>query len=166
MKSAEPARCLVLACGNPLRGDDGVGPWLCDWAAERFRDAAGLRTIVRQQWGPETALEIAEAEAVLFLDCSIEGEAGDVRLSEVQAAVGGFVPTNHHMDAAALLALAQELYGRAPRRAVCLTVTGAEIGVSEEFSAVMVEAVPKACALLESTVLDMLGRGVPAKARL
>jgi Ni,Fe-hydrogenase maturation factor len=32
------ARCLILACGNTLRGDDGVGPWLAEWAEKRFRE--------------------------------------------------------------------------------------------------------------------------------
>ena len=36
-----PARCLILACGNTLRSDDGVGPWLAEWAEETF--AQGLK---------------------------------------------------------------------------------------------------------------------------
>ena len=65
------ARCLVLSCGNTLRGDDGIGPWLAEWAEERFKDEAGVRVVSRQQWTPDLVEEIAEAETVLFVDCSL-----------------------------------------------------------------------------------------------
>jgi hydrogenase maturation protease len=64
--STSQIRCLVLACGNTLRGDDGIGPWLADWARHRFSDQAGFRAISRQQWTPELAEDIARAESVLF----------------------------------------------------------------------------------------------------
>ncbi len=32
-----PIQCLILACGNTLREDDGVGPFLAQWAEEHWR---------------------------------------------------------------------------------------------------------------------------------
>jgi hypothetical protein len=52
--------CLILACGNPLRGDDGVGPWLAEWAAQHFRDQSLVRVRASAQWTPELAEEIAQ----------------------------------------------------------------------------------------------------------
>ena len=66
------ARCLILGCGNTLRGDDGVGPWLCAWAERRLCSEPGVRVIARQQWTPELAEDVAAADAVVFIDCSIE----------------------------------------------------------------------------------------------
>src|ERR1039458_10123617 len=62
----EKANCLVLACGNTLRSDDGVGLRLAEWAAHRFRDDSNVRVLARQQWTPDLAEEIAASESVLF----------------------------------------------------------------------------------------------------
>ena len=77
-------RCLILACGNTLRGDDGAGPWLAAWSEERFREETGLRVVVRQQWAPELAEEIARAGSVLFIDCSVESDPGSVRIVAIR----------------------------------------------------------------------------------
>ena len=53
--NSSPVRCLLLACGNTLRSDDGVGPWLAAWAEERFRTEARVSILSRQQWTPELA---------------------------------------------------------------------------------------------------------------
>ena len=65
-------RCLVLACGNTTRSDDGVGPFLAEWAEERFRNDTAVRVVSRQQWTPELAEEVAVADSVLFLDSSVD----------------------------------------------------------------------------------------------
>ena len=70
------ARCLVLACGNTLRSDDGVGPKLAAWAEERFRENPEVRVISRQQWTPDLAEDIAGADSVLFVDASVKPPAG------------------------------------------------------------------------------------------
>src|ERR1700690_2062792 len=64
----EKANCLVLACGNTLRSDDGIGLRLAEWAAERFRDDGHVRVVARQQWTPDLAKDIAGADSVLFVD--------------------------------------------------------------------------------------------------
>ena len=56
------ARCLILACGNTLREDDGVGPFLAQWAEERWRDDPRVRVLCDHQWTPDMAEEIAAAE--------------------------------------------------------------------------------------------------------
>ena len=78
------ARCLILACGNTLREDDGVGPFLAAWAEERFGVEPRVRIITRQQWTPDLAVDLAEAEAVIFIDCSVDGEPGSVKIAPVE----------------------------------------------------------------------------------
>ena len=80
-------RCLILACGNTLRGDDGVGPWLAEWAEEKYRGDPTVRVISRQQWTPDLAEDIAGAESVLFIDCSIESAPGYVSLISIEPSV-------------------------------------------------------------------------------
>jgi hydrogenase maturation protease len=149
-------RCLILACGNTLRGDDGIGPFLCSWAEERFAGEPGVRAIARQQWTPDLAQDIAHAESVLFIDCSIDQDAGQLLLREVGASEPGVIAT-HTLGAAELLRLAQDLYDATPQRACLLTIGAGSIELGEELSAPVQAVLPDAQALLERTVQQLLG---------
>lgn len=154
--SQTPARCLILACGNTLRTDDGVGLWLADWAEQRFIEQADLRVIADHQWTPELADDVAHAQSVLFIDCSIEALPGSVRLRPVEPAAGSRVLGTHHLNAAELLALGHELYGSLPLRAQQLTIGAGSIELGEGLTAPVKAALPEACRLLEETVLRFL----------
>ena len=150
------ARCLILACGNTLRGDDGVGPFLAQWAEERFGDNPGVRIIARQQWTPDLAAEIAAAETVVFIDCSIESEAGQILLREVAAAPPDPGVATHHTGAPELLGLAYDLYEAAPRKSALLTIGAGSVELGEKFSPAIRDSLPQACRLLEQTVRDAI----------
>jgi hydrogenase maturation protease len=149
------ARCLVLACGNTLRGDDGIGPWLAEWAEERFKDKAGVRVVSRQQWTPDLVEEIAVAETVLFVDCSVAAVPGSVNVIEVEPAAAGGRDT-HHQGAPELLGYARDFYDSLPRASRLLTVGAGTIEISEEFSQPVLDAIPLACERLEDTVTLLL----------
>jgi hydrogenase maturation protease len=150
------ARCLILACGNSLRGDDGVGPWLAEWAEKRFASEAGVRVISRQQWTPELAEEIARAESVLFIDCSIDSAPGSVALIPVKPAAAKQGLATHHQGAPELLVLARELYNSLPRNALLLTIGAGSTELGEQFSNAVSASLPDVCRLIEETVLHML----------
>jgi hydrogenase maturation protease len=149
-------RCLILACGNTLRSDDGVGPWLADWAEQHFCNRPEIRILSRQQWTPDLAEDIAQAESVLFIDCSIESPPGSVHVIEVHPDSGTEGLATHHQGAPQLLALARELYNSLPRQAMLLTVGAGSTELGEEFSGPVTAALPAACKLLEDTVLRLL----------
>ena len=155
MKSTK-AQCLLLACGNTLRGDDGIGPWLADWAEERFADEPRLKVISRQQWTPELAADLAEAQSALFVDCSTESEAGSINLIEVKPAQRTEGVGTHHVSAAELLGISQELYGCLPGHALLLTIGSESTELSEEFSQAVLDAIPQACAQLEDTLTKLI----------
>ena len=150
----EPIRCLILACGNPLRGDDGVGPWLAARAVERYRGQPDVRVITRQQWHPELAAEIAQTDAVLFLDSSAKAPPGSVDAVAVEPAASSGEWTTHHLDARELLALSRDLYASLPHRAVLLTVGIASVDLGEELSEIVRAAVPHACQKIDRIVLE------------
>lgn len=151
-----PARCLILACGNTLRSDDGVGPWLAEWAEEKFRDEPTIRVISRQQWTPDLAEEIAHAECVLFIDCSIASAPGSVQIAEVHPSAPAQGLATHHQSAPELLALTRELYSSPPRNVSLLTIGAGSTELGEEFSESVLDAIPEACKLLEQTILSWL----------
>ena len=151
-----PAPCLILACGNTLREDDGVGPWLAEWASERFRDEPRVRVLARQQWTPELAEEIAFSASVIFIDCSAEAAPGLVKLSPVVPTVVSPGLATHHLDAGQLLTLAIELYDALPLNAQLLTIGAGALGLREGFSEAVQAALPDATRRLEELVLEML----------
>ena len=150
------ARCLLLACGNTLRGDDGIGPWLADWAEQRFEDEPRLTVISRQQWTPELAVYIAEADAVLFVDCSTASAAGSIEVVDVEAAYETQGVGTHQVSASQLLGMARELYGSLPPRAQLFTVGAGATELGEEFSPAVLDAIPMACTKLEEILTGLL----------
>ena len=152
-----PLRCLILACGNALRGDDGVGLWLAAWAEERFQGQAGVRVLADHQWTPELAEDVAHAQSVLFIDCSLDAEPGSIRLDPVSPAASAQAIATHHQGAAELLALGRDFYASLPQTAMQLTIGAASIELGEEFSDPVAAALPSACNLIEKTVLRLLG---------
>lgn len=154
--SPGPIRCLILACGNTLRGDDGAGPWLAAWAEQRFRDDPRVRVVARQQWTPELAEDIARASSVLFLDCSIASAPGAVQMVAVEPAPGAEGQATHHLGAAELLALSSELYETLPREAILLTIGVGSTELGERFSNAVATALPAACRTIEETIQRLL----------
>src|ERR1017187_7961370 len=150
------ARCLILACGNTLRSDDGVGPWLASWAEERFGGEAGMRVISRQQWTLEMAEQIAAADSGLVVDCSVAVAAGSLSVMDVQPAAVSEGVNTHQQGAAELLGLARDLYASLPRAAALLTVGAGSLELGEEFSSAVKAALTDACRLLDKTVMRLL----------
>lgn len=150
------ARCLILACGNTLRSDDGIGPWLAGWAEQQFSVEPGVLVIARQQWTPDLAEDIARAGAVLFIDCSIASAAGSLDLVDVQACGPSKGLATHHVGAAELLGLARELYDSLPQIALMLTIGAGSTELGETFSEAVLDGIPQACELLKRTVDKLL----------
>lgn len=152
----EKANCLVLACGNALRSDDGIGLRLAEWAAERFRDDGHVRVVARQQWTPDLAKDIAGADSVLFVDSSVNSAPGRVCLIPVAAHPDSFAGATHHVDPPGLLGLSRALYGSISAHALLLTVGAGSTELGETFSDQVEAALPRARGVLEKTVLRFL----------
>lgn len=147
--------CLVLACGNTLRGDDGIGPWLARKAGERFPTEAWLRILAPHQWTPELAEEIARAHVVIFVDCATETVPGQIRLAPVEPAAEFPRLMTHHLTASELLAMSRSYYGALPKTALMLTVGGGSLELREGFSDAVRSALPDAANVLQATILRL-----------
>jgi hydrogenase maturation protease len=150
------ARCLILACGNTLREDDGVGPFLARWAENRWRADTRVRVMCDHQWTPEVIEDVAQAESVVFVDCATDCAAGTVRIMRVQAAPDSSRLGTHHLDASQLLDLSKEVYGRMPGTSLLLTVGAASLELREGFSEAVEAALPEAERVLERCVQRLL----------
>lgn len=149
-------RCLILACGNTLREDDGVGPFLAQWAEERWISDSRVRVLCDHQWTPEMVEEVARAESIIFIDCATDAAPGIVRWMPVEPAGEKSKIGTHHLDAGQLLTLSEQLYGAMPRSSLLLTVGAGSLELREGFSEAVQAALPEACRTLQQSVQRIL----------
>jgi hydrogenase maturation protease len=140
-----------------MREDDGIGPFLAQWAEERWRGDARVRVLCDHQWTPDMAEEIAAAETVIFVDCSLDQAPGQLMLRDLSPASLKPGLVTHHLGAAELLRVAEDLYGTQPHRACLLTIGAGSIELGEGLSPAVRYSLPDAEELLEVTVGQLLG---------
>ena len=142
-KGSTVAKKLVLACGNTLRGDDGVG-WAIAERLEGDPTLGDVEVVIAHQLTPEMAEPISLADTVVFVDCSAVSRAGEVTVFPVEAARKDNASLTHNVNPASLLALASEIFASAPRRAFAVTVGGRSFELTEELSEAVRLAIPEA----------------------
>lgn len=143
------APALLLACGNSLRQDDGVGLQIAG-AAEQLFPASRLRIIAAPQFTPEMTAELAATDLALFVDASASDEPGAIRVTPVAACAEA--AETHRLDPSALMALAQQVCGHAPARAFVVTIGAQSFGYGEDLSGRVRQAVPRAVRLLGNLI--------------
>ena len=133
-------RVLVLAYGNPLRCDDGLGWHAAERLAEILDDHdAEIRTM--QQLTPELAFLISEAGLVIFIDASREGEPGELICNQVSAQL---IPVrfSHELSPEAVLALAKYMYGVSPP-AFLVSLCGESFAIGDRLSPLVAAQMPR-----------------------
>ena len=98
-----PARVLVFAIGNTLRGDDGVAHRVADLLGER----AGVQIRRVHQLTPELAEEFSNSQVVIFVDA--DATMDEVRL-ELLPPTRQPPPITHILRPGELLAIARRLF--------------------------------------------------------
>ena len=136
---SDRAPVLVIAVGNPSRGDDAIGPEL----AARLEAAAlpGVEVINEFQLQVENALDLVGRQRVIFVDAGT-GTPAPFELKRV-AAAPDFLHTSHALSPEAVLATYRRVHGGQPPEAWVLCVRGESFELGESFS-------PAAAANLES----------------
>jgi hydrogenase maturation protease len=117
---------LLIAIGNPLRRDDGVGHRVIDLLGQM----PAIRTLRALQLSPEIAAEFASAGDVVFIDADVQ--PGESRLEEVSCG-GARMRLGHSTGAAEVVAFARMLFGFQGGAYVC-RVPGADFGSGEGLS--------------------------------
>jgi hydrogenase maturation protease len=153
-RTAAGAPALLLACGNSLREDDGVGLRIAE-AVEQLFPASSLRIVAAQQFTPEMAADLAATDLAIFVDASVGDDPGAIRVSAV-APSPDFQET-HRLDPPALLMMAESLCGHTPARAFAVTVGAGRLGYGTEIAGPVRQAIPRACRLV-GNLLSAFGR--------
>jgi hydrogenase maturation protease len=127
---------LIIGCGNPLRGDDGLASHALAHL-ERRPGLGDVALISCQQLAPELAEPISRADRVIFIDARVSQSPvqtpGLVEACPVHPHDASPSAFSHHFGPPALLEYAQKLYGRRPE-AFAVSVIGESFGYGEELS--------------------------------
>jgi hydrogenase maturation protease len=125
---------LVLAVGNPSRGDDAIGPAL----AARLEAAGlpGVEVITEFQLQVENALDLVGRERVIFIDAG-SGTPAPFERRRVHSAAD-FLHTSHALAPEAVLATYRRVTGENPPEAWLLCVRGESFELGERLSAAAV----------------------------
>jgi hydrogenase maturation protease len=129
-------RVLVIAVGNPLRCDDGLAWHAAD---ELSRNASPPEILRVHQLTPELAEAVSRADTVIFVDAASKGAPGKVTCANVAPAATAHF--SHHFTPAAVLALAETLYG-AHQTAFSVTMAGECFDHGDTLSPCVVEGMP------------------------
>jgi hydrogenase maturation protease len=128
--SGQRAPVLVLAVGNPSRGDDALGPMLADML--ELAALPGVEVITVFQLQLENALDLEGRERVIFVDAGT-GTGGPFELRDAKPAAE-FLHISHALSPEAVLATYQRVTGRAPPRATILCVRGESFELGDGLS--------------------------------
>jgi hydrogenase maturation protease len=146
-------RVLIVAYGNPLRSDDGVG-WVVAEELRRRLALPEVEVLQLLQLLPEVAESLSHADTVIFVDASCDGEPGELRCRPVTPPPAK-VQFTHQLSPAELLGLAGQLYGATPQ-AFCVTLTGHCFEHGEELSESVAARLPTLAATVEQLTRRVL----------
>lgn len=119
-------RVCIVGYGNPLRGDDGVGPLV----VQRLRASLGpkpwLRFFVFQQLEEGLLDDLGDASLLILVDASAGDTGEDVRWRKLEPRPSPS-PFTHHMDAGMFLWLMGLARGSCPE-AWLVSIPGKNFG--------------------------------------
>lgn len=130
---------LVIAYGNPLRSDDGVG-----WEVARRLEAAhdtALTVITIQQLTPELAQAVAHAGRVIFVDAAEGDVPGAWKCEQVLPLEDRVASLGHYFAPVGLLAYARAVFGSCPEAWV-ISIAAKSFACGEGLSAEVEAALP------------------------
>lgn len=142
---------LVLAVGNPSRGDDAAGPLL----AERLQAVAlpHVEVLVDFQLQVEHALDVAGRERVIFIDACVDAEHPWV-VREL-GADARYAHTSHALTPSQVLETHRRVVGGDAPRAFLLGIRAACFDLGADLSA----DAACACEAAWPALLDLCGAG-------
>jgi hydrogenase maturation protease len=154
------SRVIVIAYGNPLRGDDGLAWHAADELKSKFA-SSDVEILKRHQLVPELAEDISHANLVIFMDAAVEKTANapsaELRILEIgqqETTWANGSPFHHQFSPASLLALTLKLYKARPRAFVA-ELLGKDFDPGERFSPAVQHAMPEFVGRIEKLILEL-----------
>ena len=102
-------RSCIVGFGNPLRRDDGAGPWVVTRLRERLGGRPGLRFLSLHQLEPDVVSDLRGAGLVVMVDATLERPEGGWRCEELAPDLSDAPQVIHHVSPAFVLGLLSAL---------------------------------------------------------
>jgi len=163
MTGADQTWVLVVAIGNPDRGDDGFGPAVAQRlrgrvpSKVRILERSGDALALIEDWGCIPSVIVIDAMAPI----SEPGQVHRFDLTDSPLPIGVAPSSSHAFGVAETVELARGL-GRLPRYLVAYLVEGEQFGTGAPLSLVVAEAVGDVAEHIVSevsTILKAKGKG-------
>jgi hydrogenase maturation protease len=117
------SRLLVMACGNPSRGDDALGPLLVErLGLDAGLQRAGVTTLTDFQLQIEHVLDLSGRERVIFVDAAMSGPEPFAFVPLRPSPDASY--STHALSPGALLWLYRKVTGEEPPPARLIAVRG------------------------------------------
>lgn len=130
--SSQAKQLVIVAYGNPSRGDDALGPHLLQQMEILCRSKKNIEFIEDFQLQVEHVLDLANGDLVLFIDASVACPP-PFTFTQLQAQPD-ITYTSHALHPAAVLYTYQQVYHQLPPPAFLLTVRGESFELGELLS--------------------------------
>ena len=134
-------QALIIGCGNPLRGDDGLGWVVADRLSAVLTDPS-VEIAWTHQLTPELAEQASRAELVVIVDASHAGHPGSWKCVGIEVSKTETSKLGHHLTPSGLLAYAAAVYNFTPRMLV-VSVAGGSFDCKEALAPEVEAAVPE-----------------------
>jgi hydrogenase maturation protease len=144
-------RTVVFGIGNPLRGDDSIGPRVLE--SLRGRIASEVSLVPCQQLVPEYAAELACADRVIFVDATTAARPGSVACRRLFPGGGTGGGDGHNLDPHTLIGAARDWFGVSPQ-AILVTVGVTDLSAGESLSPELNQALPQIVELVAELAGD------------
>ena len=122
-------KILVVGIGNTIRGDDGIGAFIC-WAIEMLA-LDGVTTMITQQLHTELVNDFLLYDHIVLVDAAFTADT--VLFHPLKKMTTAPVSTSHATDANLLASLAQQLYQKELSIMIC-AVKGYNFEIGERLS--------------------------------
>ncbi len=142
-------RILLVGVGNTLKGDDGIGAYICSCISNMHLTAVTVLTVHQ----PDTGLtdDMQNCDIIILADASVEGNG--VSFTKINAGNPAGVTSSHYMNATLLLQMTKLLYLHEPELYVC-SVTGYNFETGEQLSAKAKKNADKAVGIISMWIRD------------
>jgi hydrogenase maturation protease len=149
-------RILILGYGNPLRGDDALGPQVAEELAARFEadDRITVQTI--HQLTLDLAETLANFSLILLVDVRNAEPVGEIFTQKIQPSQNLPQPFSHYLDPAELLGVCQILYNALPEM-ILTGVNATNFEVGTPISTAVRASYPQLIAHIISVLAGVLG---------
>jgi hydrogenase maturation protease len=136
-------KVLVIGIGNPLRSDDGVGPYIADCI--EAKGLSGVKVWVTQQLNIEDLERMLEFNRVILADASLEGPLLDFH--PVVKSAGSQLSSSHHLSAEMFVNLASSIYNKELHMHLC-SLKGNNFEVGDKISPNVLQRAQEAVELI------------------